>query len=501
MIPQPGGEPHASAAAGAGAGAGRAPALVVQDSRKQDAGAQDVGAQEEGEQRFTIEEAVARAQVAHRKGHLDLAERIYRAVLELRPDEVDALHFLGVLMHQRGHSADAVDLIRRAIALAPAAPGPWNNLGNVLLESARVDEAIEAYRACLALRPDFAEAHNNLGTIHRSRGEWELAEAAYQRALEAAGAGQPGTPAAGGATTAAHPVMADAYNNLASLMLAQHRHREAVGYACRTIIVSPGHASARKLLGLAHYMLGELDKAAAVYRDWLAEEPGNPVALHHLAACTGEAVPSRAADAYVEATFDAFAASFDSRLEHLCYRAPQLIADALASVLGAPFGNLDIVDAGCGTGLCGPLVRAWARSLSGVDLSAQMLQRAALRGAYDHMHKAELGAWLDGHPETWDVVLSADTLCYFGDLGDVLAAAQGALRGGGWLVFTVEALLDDGAEAAFRLRPHGRYAHGRDHVVAALGAAGFEVPSISQQALRNEGGEPVAGWLVCARKP
>jgi predicted TPR repeat methyltransferase len=493
VIPQPGGEPHAAVAAAAGAG--RAPGAVEEGEHRPDGCDQD-----ETEQRFTIEEAVARAQVAHRRGQLDVAERIYRAVLELRPDEVDALHFLGVLMHQRGHSADAVDLIRRAIALAPAAPGPWNNLGNVLLESARTDEAVEAYRACLALRPDFAEAHNNLGTIHRSRGEWALAEAAYQRALEAASE-EAGGAAADGSTTSIYPVTADAYNNLASLMLAQHRHREAVGYACRAIIVSPGHASARKLLGLAHYMLGELDKAAAVYRDWLAEEPGNPVALHHLAACTGEAVPSRAADAYVEATFDAFAASFDARLEHLHYRAPQLIADALASVRGAPMANLDILDAGCGTGLCGPLVRPWARSLSGVDLSAQMLQRAAQRGAYDHLHKAELTAWLGDHRAQWDVVLSADTLCYFGDLGDVLAAAQGALRAGGWLLFTVEALLEDGAEATLRLRPHGRYVHGRAHVVAALSAAGFEAPSIAQQALRNEGGEPVAGWLVCARKP
>lgn len=493
MIPQRGGEPHAPAAAAAGAG--KAPAAVEEGERRPDEPNRD-----ETEQRFTLEEAVARAQVAHRKGHLDVAERIYRAVLALRPDAVDALHFLGVLMHQRGLSADAVALIRRAIALAPAAPGPWNNLGNVLLESARIEEAIEAYRACLALRPDFAEAHNNLGTIHRSRGEWVLAEAAYQRALEAAG-GAAGTPAAGGPTTAAHPVMADAYNNLAGLMMAQHRHREAVGYACRAIIVSPGHASARKLLGLAHYMLGELDKAAAVYRDWLAEEPGNPVALHHLAACTGEAVPSRAADAYVEATFDAFAASFDARLEHLRYRAPQLIADALASVLGAPQAKLDILDAGCGTGLCGPLVRPWARSLSGVDLSAQMLQRAAQRSTYDQLDKAELTVWLDSHRARWDVVLSADTLCYFGDLGDVLVAAQGALRAGGWLLFTVEALLEDGAEADFRLRPHGRYVHGGAHVEAALRAAGFEAPSIAQQALRNEGGEPVVGWLVCARKP
>lgn len=479
------------------------PGTDAQTSRAEPADASVAPAEARDEHLFTIEEAVMRAQVAHRNGHLDVAERIYRAVLGLRPDEVDALHFLGVLMHQRGNSAEAVELIRRAITLAPDVPGPWNNLGNVLLESGRIDEAVEAYGGCLALRPDFAEAWNNLGTIHRSRGEWALAEASYRRAIAAAGGGGDGAAAEHGAErppAAPRPVMADAYNNLASLMLAQHRTREAVTYACKAITVSPGHSSARKLLGLAHYTLGELDKAAAVYRDWLAEEPGNPVARHHLAACTGENVPGRAADAYVEATFDAFAASFDARLEHLRYCAPRLVADALDALSGTPDAGLDILDAGCGTGLCGPLVRAHAKALTGVDLSAQMLQRAAHRGVYDHLHKAELTDYLARHPAHWDVVLSADTLCYFGDLGAVLAAAHGALRSDGRLLFTVEAL-DDAGDQAFQLRPNGRYVHGRGHVADAVTGAGFEALRISRQSLRNEGGEPVTGWLVSARKP
>ena len=36
---------------------------------------------------------------------------------------------------------------------------------------------------------------------------------------------------------------------------------------------------------------------------------------------------------------------------------------------------LDVLDLGCGTGLCGPLLRPYARALAGVDLSPQMLER------------------------------------------------------------------------------------------------------------------------------
>ena len=79
-----------------------------------------------------------------------------------------------------------------------------------------------------------------------------------------------------------------------------------------------------------------MDKAAAVFRGWLAEEPGNPMALHYLAACEGgQAIPGRASDAYVESTFDSFAASFDEKLASLDYRAPGLVAEAVRAACGA----------------------------------------------------------------------------------------------------------------------------------------------------------------------
>jgi len=74
------------------------------------------------------------------------------------------------------------------------------------------------------------------------------------------------------------------------------------------------------------------------------------------------------------------------------------------------------------------------------------------------------------------------------------------MRDGGTLVFTVEALADD-VGLPFRLEPHGRYAHARGHIEAVLSQVGLRVLEISAETLRNEGGNPVHGWLVAARKP
>ena len=107
--------------------------------------------------------------------------------------------------------------------------------------------------------------------------------------------------------------------------------------------------------------------------------------------------------------------------------------------------------------------------------------------------------YLDTQPQAFDVAISADTLCYFGDLGAAMAAARRALRSPGWLVFTVEAL-DADAREPWRLQPNGRYAHARSHVEATLQAAGLVPEAIVAERLRQEAGEWVRGWLVTARR-
>jgi predicted TPR repeat methyltransferase len=70
-----------------------------------------------------------------------------------------------------------------------------------------------------------------------------------------------------------------------------------------------------------------------------------------------------------------------------------------------------------------------------------------------------LSAHLCSTSETFDLIVSADTLVYFGDLKAIVAAFAGALRPNGLLVFTLERAAADTADAGFRLELHGRYSH------------------------------------------
>ena len=159
---------------------------------------------------------------------------------------------------------------------------------------------------------------------------------------------------------------------------------------------------------------------------------------------------------------------------------------------------LDVLDAGCGTGLCGPLVAPYARRLTGVDLSAGMLAQAREKHVYDELVQAELTEYLRHCLDAFDIIVSADTLAYFGVLDEVVAAAASALRVGGLLVFTLERLADESG-ADFRLELHGRYTHTRRYVERLLIGAGLS-PEIAFAELRMESAVPVAGLVIRARK-
>jgi tetratricopeptide (TPR) repeat protein len=68
----------------------------------------------------------------HRSGRLDEAEKAYREVLATDAQNVDALHFLGVLAFQRNDYPRAHELIARALSHNAANAAAHNNLGNVL---------------------------------------------------------------------------------------------------------------------------------------------------------------------------------------------------------------------------------------------------------------------------------------------------------------------------------------------------------------------------------
>jgi predicted TPR repeat methyltransferase len=369
------------------------------------------------------------------------------------PDDVRVVHLRAVTAHLRRDEEAAERLMTSALAATTdptLVASLHNDLGNMRLEAGHPGAAVESYEASLAVQPEDAPTWANLATARRHAGD-------------PVGAGRAGL-----------------------------RVRE----------LEPGAALGRAAVGAALLHLtgqGRSAEALDLVRRWAELDPDHPGARHRLAALGGLPAPERAPDDYVETLFDASAEDFDDHLAGLGYRAPSLVADRVAALLGEGARELDVADLGCGTGLVGDLVRPWARSLVGCDLSVGMLRRARLRGCYDVLHHAELSAFLRARHTAYDLVVCADTLCYLGDLQAVTRAVACALRPGGIFVATVERL--DDPTRPWRLTPTGRYAHGAEHLRAVSALAGLSDATTTPVHLRLEAGEPVEGLLWSARRP
>jgi predicted TPR repeat methyltransferase len=328
----------------------------------------------------------------------------------------------------------------------------------------------------------YPAARNNLGTALRAREQFAEALACYEDAI------------------ALDPSYYQPRSNKAITLLAMKRLAEAERASREAIALEPKKVDAYVTLGMTMEEAGHEADAVAAYREALRLRPESYHLKFNIAALTGEGGWDAAPPEFVRTLFDRYAETFDRHLvDVLGYRAPQLVLDAVTNAFGSnpPEKSLDLADLGCGTGLCGPLFKRFARTLIGVDLSPNMIARSRERNVYDELTVGELVEFLRGRASAFDLAIASDVLNYFGDLANVFTAAFGALRPRGLLTFTLERHDGDG----FVLHPTRRYGHGIDYIRRTARESGFNEISAETKTLRTQKKQDVAGWVMVFQKP
>ena len=141
----------------------------------------------------------------------------WRAIVDRKPEDPEALHMLGyvlsesgrpeegiayldrsielvprnaamrsnraVVLRSLGRDEDAARDLRRALDIEPKLPAALHMMGNIHFAAGRFDESLASYRRALAVDPRFTEALVGVGVIQAHRGERDAAQASYHAAL------------------------------------------------------------------------------------------------------------------------------------------------------------------------------------------------------------------------------------------------------------------------------------------------------------------------------
>jgi predicted TPR repeat methyltransferase len=345
-------------------------------------------------------------------------------------------------------------------------------------QAGELDEAEAHYRESLRLLPGRASTLINLAATQLAARRPADALATADRAL------------------AAEPDSSEAWLHHATALAQLGRLDAALAGFERLLSIAPEHALAwSSKAGVLRELQRHADSATAYRRALqLGAEP--ELNRYFLAAVEAGDAPPAPPAVYVQELFDGYAEDFDRHLvDELKYDGHHRLIAGLAALAAGPFDAA--LDLGCGTGLCGSLLRPMVGHLTGIDLSAGMLSKARALGVYDRLEHIDAVEFLRCDHGPYDLLIACDVFIYVGALEPLFDAASQRMTHG-IFCFSVELL--EASDLAFRLETSLRYSHAEAYLLRLAEQHGFEPIALQGAPVRCDQGRPVAGLYVYLRR-
>jgi protein O-GlcNAc transferase len=117
------------------------------------------------------------------QGSFQDAGMISARVLEVEPENPDALHLLGILAYRANDQDNAIQFISAAIREHKTYAPMHGNLALAKLAKGDLNGAATSARRAFELQPSYADAHRVLGLVYRQKGRLKEAIQEFKRAL------------------------------------------------------------------------------------------------------------------------------------------------------------------------------------------------------------------------------------------------------------------------------------------------------------------------------
>ncbi|HEB55658.1 MAG TPA: tetratricopeptide repeat protein [Gammaproteobacteria bacterium] len=416
-----------------------------------------------------------------REGYEQVLEPL-RLYLSLRPDHYIAkLRFITALTRLRRFS-EAHQLCEELNQIQPDNIELMFQMAEIYMLRGCVNEAIQLFNEILTKNPASVAALMNKGLALKSSGNIDAAIDQFMR------------------VTSLSPNLDSAWYSLGLSLLCKPDNEKALECFVKAFQINPGNIHAGDQLARMYRLFGRIDEAMRIYEMILKVHPENVRARFYLNAYSDDALPSRIPPEVIGLVYAKKDAgrNFDQALvKSMDYRTPDILNSAVRKVVHVPDKGLDIMELGCGSGLCGSKLSDIAHRLIGTDLSKSMLESAREKNVYDELYEADLVDVLSSNAAAFDLVIATDVLCFFGDLTDIFGMCYKTLRKYGVFGFSVEKPKSD---ELFALNPEGYFYHSLTHLRAAASETGFEEAYVKETVLRTEQDTKRVGYICLFKR-
>jgi tetratricopeptide (TPR) repeat protein len=113
-----------------------------------------------------------------------LAEREFRAAIEVAPDFAPAYNMLAYTLSNSERYPEAIEALRKYSELRPQDPNPHDSMGEIYLWMGDHENSIKEYSRSLELDPNFVVSRAGIGHNYVFMGEFDKAKASYDGIFE-----------------------------------------------------------------------------------------------------------------------------------------------------------------------------------------------------------------------------------------------------------------------------------------------------------------------------
>ena len=347
------------------------------------------------------------------------AKKHLQSALRTDPVFVPAMFQLAQIYHIEKAHLNALNLYDKILNIDPTHPECLNKIGLIYLEQDNIDKGIEFLNKALSISSEITDIHHNLACCYLHKKEYQTALSHWITHLKS-------------------NKDIDTYYNIGVCYLYLGRYNDCTDYLFHVIKRDPKHYESLINLGAAFLQKGHIDSACDYYQRAQSIKP-TPSVQYILNALEKKQEVSSVPPEYVTDLFNNYAFHYDNHLvDVLDYQVPKRLRSILPALLNLSPNSLDCLDLGCGTGLAAEAIFPFKKHLTGIDLSPNMIEQANKKDIYDRLICQDILLPISEYLNQIDLVLTADTLPYFGDLNPIFSLVRTYLKPESHWIFTIE---------------------------------------------------------------